>query len=87
MADPQGSMLSPVLFSLNVHNIVKSVLKGSEASLFIEDFAVCIRAKSVPHAERLVQLLENGVQDWVSNDGFKFCTNKTICTRFCNQLR
>ena len=52
----QGSILSPVLFSLKVNDIVKSVLKGLEASLFVDDFALCIRAMSVPHAERLMGL-------------------------------
>ena len=51
MGAPQGSILSPVLFSLNINNIVKSVLKGSEASLLMDDFALCIRANSLPHAE------------------------------------
>ena len=56
MGVPQGSILSPVLSSLKINNIVKSVLKGSEASLFVDDFALCIRAKSLLHAQRLMQL-------------------------------
>ena len=51
MGVPQGSILSPVFFSLKTNNIVKSVLKDSEASLFVDDFALCIRANSLPHAE------------------------------------
>ena len=54
MGVPQGGILSPVLFSLKINNIVKSVLKGSEASLFVDDFALCICAKSLPHAQRLI---------------------------------
>ena len=70
MSVPQGSILSPILFSLKMNNIVKSVLKGSEASLFVDGFALCIRAKSLPHAQKLMQLCVNSVQDWVSNNGF-----------------
>ena len=62
---PQGSILSPVLFSLKINKIVKSVLKGSEASLFVDSFALCILAKSLPHTERLMQLCVNSVQEWL----------------------
>ena len=62
-------------------------MKGSEASLFVDDFALCIRAKFLPHAQRLMQLCVNSVQDWVSNNGFKFSTSKTVCMHFCNQRK
>ena len=85
MGVPQGSILSPILFSLKINNIVKSVLKGLEASLFVDDFALCIRAMFLPHAQRLMQLCVNNVQDWVSKNGFEFSTSKTVCMHFCNQ--
>ena len=87
MGVPQGSILSSVLFSLKINNIVKSVLKGSEASLFMDDFALCIREKFLPHAQRFMQLCVNSVQDWISNNGFKFFTSKTVCMHFCNQRK
>ena len=71
MGVPHGSILSPVLFSFKINNIVKSILNGLEASLFVDDFALCIRAKSPLHAQSLMQLCEDSVQDWVSNYGFK----------------
>ena len=40
-----------LLFSLKITNIVKSVLKGSEASMFVADFSLFISAKSLPRAE------------------------------------
>ena len=83
----RDSILSPVLFSLEINNVVKSVLKGSEASLFVDDFALCIRAKFFPHAQRLLQLCVNSVQDWISKNGFKFSTSKTVCMHFCNQRK
>ena len=87
MGVPQDSILSPVLFSLKFNDIVKPVLKGSEASMFIDNFALFLRAKSLPHAQRLMQLCVNSVQDLVSNNGFKFSTSKTVCMHFCNQRK
>ena len=37
--------------------------------------------------QRLMQLCVNSVQDWVSNNGFKFSTSKTVCMHFCNQRK
>ena len=87
MGVPQGSILSPLLLSLKINNIVKPVLKGSEASSFVDDFALSIHAKSFPHAQRLLQLCVNSVQDWVSNNGFEFSTCKTACVHFFNQRK
>ena len=76
---------SYVLFSLKMNNVVKSVWTGSEASLFGDDFALrCIRANSLSHTERPMQLCVNSVYDWVSNNGFDFSSSKTVCVHFCN---
>ena len=62
-------ILSLVLLSPKINNIFKSILKGSEVSLFVDDFALCIPAKYLPHAKRLMQLCD---EDWV----YKNCFNK-----------
>ena len=67
--------------------IVNSILKGSEMSSFVDDFALCARANSLLHAQRLMQLCVNSVQDWISNNDFKFSTGKTVCMHFCNQRK
>ena len=36
---------------------------------------------------RLMQLCVNSVQDWVSKNGFKFSTSKTVCMHICNQRK
>ena len=38
----QGSILSPALFSTKVNNSVNAVLKGTDCSLFVDDFALCV---------------------------------------------
>ena len=46
-----------------------------------------IRAKSLSHAERLLKLCLNSVQDLISNNAFKFSTSRTVCAHFCYQRK
>ena len=85
MGVPQGSILSPALFSIKINHIVKSVLKGTDSSLFVDDFALYIRGRSVQRVERAMQLCVNSVQNWISKNGFKFSNSKTVCMYFCRQ--
>ena len=85
MGVPQGSILSPVLFSIKINNIVKAVLKGTDCSLFVDDFALCVSGKTLNRVERAMQLCVNSVQKWVSENGFRFSTSKTVCIHFHQQ--
>ena len=81
----QDSNLSPALFSIKINNIVKAVLKGTDCSLFVADFALCVSGKTLNRVERAMQLCNNSVQEWVSENGFKFSTSKTVCIHFHQQ--
>ena len=70
---PQGSILSPVLFNIKIKDIVTAVLKDSESSLIVDDFALCLRGRSLPSVIRWLQLCVNSVNKWVQENGFKFC--------------
>ena len=64
----QGSILSPALFSTKVNNSVNAVLKGTDCSLFVDDFALCVWGGggiSLNRVERAMELCVNGIQDWV----------------------
>ena len=81
----QGSILSLALFSIKINNIVKAVLKGTDCSLFVDDFALCVSGKTLNRVERAMQLCVNSVQKWVTENGFKFSTSKTVCIHFHQQ--
>ena len=85
MGVPQGSILSPALFSIKINNIVKAVLKGTDCSLFVDDFALCVSGKTLNRVERAMRLCVDSVQKWVSENGFKFSTSKTVCIHFHQQ--
>ena len=41
MGVPQGNILSVILLSVNINNIVKSVCPGVECFLYVDDFCIC----------------------------------------------
>ena len=84
MGVPQGSILSPALFSIKINNIVKSVQKGSDCSLFVDDFGLCASGSTYPGVQRRLQLCVDKIQQWAEENGFTFSTTKTQCIHFHN---
>ncbi|GFO12498.1 RNA-directed DNA polymerase from mobile element jockey [Plakobranchus ocellatus] len=82
---PQGSILFLMLFNLKINNIINSVSKHVNASIFVDDFAIYAEGKHLQHLERIIQLCINNVQKWVSDNGFRFSALKTICVHFHRQ--
>ena len=81
MGVPQGSILSPLLFNIKINNIVNNIKPNIEKSLFVDDFKICCKGKSLKAAERQVQLCINAVEKWVQRP------NVFIFTRFeCNAI-
>ena len=85
MGVPQGSILSPALFSIKINNIAQAVVKGTDCSLFVDDFALCVSGKTLNRVERAMQLCVNSIQKWVTENGFKFSTSKMVCIHFHQQ--
>ena len=68
MGVPQGSILSLALFSIKINNIVKALLKGTDCSLFVDDFALCVSGKTLNRVESAVvckQSSEVGNWEWL----------------------
>ena len=82
MGVPQGSILSPLLFNLKINKIVNSVKPDIDKALFVDDFSISAKGKTLAGVERQLQLCINKIQKWVDENGFKFSTSKTECIHF-----
>ncbi len=83
MGVPQGSILSVTLFVLKINSIVKCLPAGVKGSLFVDDFLICYRSKSMHSIERVLQGCLQKIESWADNNGFRFSKSKTVCMHFC----
>ena len=86
MGVPQGAILSVTLFILKINSIIKCLPVGVRGSLYVDDFCICFRSKSLIAIERQIQRCLNGIQKWADENGFQFSKSKTVCMHF-SQLR
>ena len=54
--------------------------------LYVDDFCMCYRSKSMRTIERHLQQCINRIENWALHNGFKYSKSKTQCVHFC-QLR
>ena len=80
---PQGGVLSTTLFSIKINDIVKCLGNLTDCSLYVDDFCICYRSKSMATTEHQLQQNLNKI---ATSNGLKFSKSKTQCVHFC-QLR
>ena len=85
MGVPQGSILSVTLFILKINSIIKCLPPGVRGSLYVDDFLICFRSKSIIAIERQLQRCINSIQKWADENGFQLSKSKTVCMHFNNQ--
>ena len=83
---PQGSILSTTLFNIKINSIMDCLDPKTDGSLYVDDFCMCYKSKSMRTIERHLQQCINRIEKWASHNGFKFSKSKTQCVHFC-QLR
>ena len=83
---PQGGVLATTLFNIKINDIVKCLGNLTDCLLYIDDFCICYRSKSMGTIERQLRQNLNKVENWATSNGFKFSKSKTQYVHFC-QLR
>ena len=85
---PQGSVLSPTLFSVAINDILSSasVPRTIKYSLYADDCALWHSSRNAQFSARQVQLALESVQRWALEWGFKFSIPKCVGVVFTRKL-
>ena len=87
---PQGSLLSILLFIIQMNPLAKVLPKNNAnviSMTYVDDLAIVVRSKSQKLAESNLQALITDAHTWASNTGMKFSETKTICVHFCKKRK
>uniref|UniRef100_A0A669EWH7 Reverse transcriptase domain-containing protein n=1 Tax=Oreochromis niloticus TaxID=8128 RepID=A0A669EWH7_ORENI len=74
---PQGSIVSPLLFSLMIDDVFNDIEAGVGCSLFADDGAIWKRGKNIEYIVKKLQGTIRRVEEWSYKWGFKFSVDKT----------
>ena len=79
---PQGSVISPLLFSIMINDVFAQVQGDIGRSLFADDGALWKRGKNIKYITKKIQEAINTVEKWSYAWGFKFSVGKTNAVLF-----
>ena len=60
------------IFSIKINDIVKCSGNLTDCSIYVDDFCICNRSKSMGTIERQLQQNLNKIENWATSNGFKF---------------
>ena len=67
-----GGVLSTTLFNIKINDIVKRLGNLTDCSLYVDDFCICYRSKSMGTIERQLKQNLNKVENLATSNGLKF---------------
>ena len=82
---PQGSILSPLLFTLKLNNITKDIPHHIKKALFVDDFTIYASDPDLQNLETKLQSAINTISRWLKQNGFTISKNKTVLIHFKNK--
>ena len=84
---PQGAILSTTLFNIKLNGIVKEIIPGVEVSLYVDDFCLMFRSKSMRTIQRQMDRCIPKVKAWCLKNGFTIAEgeDKTVGMHFCKK--
>ena len=79
---PQGSVLSPTLFSIYINDIQKIIPKGVNAALYADDLAIWTTKENIGTAKVRLQITLDNLKMWTHDWIMKDNAEKTTYTTF-----
>ena len=89
---PQGSIISPILFNLLIHDLPTVIGKNAEIVQYADDIALWMKVKlrkkttlyEIKHIQKLYQCELDNVNDFMKNNGLELSSEKTNLILFNN---
>ena len=76
---PLGAILSTTLFNVKLNDIARVLSDDIECSLYVDDFVIFFRSRTIEAIERKLQYNINNIMSWTTKNGFTISANKTVC--------
>ena len=70
---------------MKINSITQCLKPGVDCSLYVDDFQICYRSSNMSIIERQLQLCLNKLQQWATDNGFRFSKTKTLCMHICQK--
>jgi len=81
---PQGSVVSPTLFSLMINDLFKEMPEGVQHSLFADDGSIWLVGKDLAATAANLQQAVTKIEQWTHTWGLEIAIEKTKCMLFTN---